>query len=308
MLLLVDAKCRVQLAHHSLDPDFSFVEQEQRNIENAIRIGYGCTELQYEVARLARRTQTKRVWVLPIGALAELWNEHAKRYTQEDYLTQLLGLVKVWHTMARDGRVMVWPQLPKVIPGKEATQRALDVALPPHHSFALCLWDEGKLATGVAIARNGKNITHIVGVEKILEWSGPLSREISRDQRFIERGIEQHLPPLHMGIFAEYNKFNSLIRSNEHGAWTHGAWTKAITLREVIIHPAPPYVGVAMGADIARAIATKSKEFFYGVDALKPLAMLSSQFRSQIRRIASVNQTLGFDPLQTLAEFLDDGS
>jgi hypothetical protein len=109
---------------------------------------------------------------------------------------------------------------------------------------------------------------------------------------------------VHLGLYGDLRSVRRLLRSRQAGAWA-----KAIASREVILHPTPPYVAVALGADAARRVAQKSAAvfgggLFGGLDPLRRLAPVLGVLRNRVGEVASVTQALGFDPLKLLAQFL----
>ena len=107
-------------------------------------------------------------------------------------------------------------------------------------------------------------------------------------------------------MIGEIGSIRKLLRTAEPGAWA-----RAVALREVIVSPTPPYVAVALGADATRAVAKRTAARLGGIDGLAQLAPLATYVRGRISEIASVTQTLGFDPLKVLATLLarnDDGA
>jgi hypothetical protein len=109
---------------------------------------------------------------------------------------------------------------------------------------------------------------------------------------------------VHLGLYGDLRSVRRLLRSREAGAWA-----KAVASREVILHPTPPYVAVALGADAVRRVAQKSSAVFGGgllggLDPLRQMMPVLGLLRTRVAEVASVTQTLGFDPLKLLASFL----
>ena len=75
-------------------------------------------------------------------------------------------------------------------------------------------------------------------------------------------------------------------------------------MRDVIVHPTPAYVAVALGADAVNAVARRTARLLGGFDALGALAPLSQIVRARVSQVASISDTLGFNPLRALAGVL----
>ena len=115
----------------------------------------------------------------------------------------------------------------------------------------------------------------------------------------ISDAVARAVAPVHLGVFTDLSTLRRLLRTFEPGAWT-----RAVAVRDVIVHPTPPYVAVALGADAVRAAAKESARWLGGIDALSQLAPLARYVRGRVAEVASVSATLGFDPLQVLAMWL----
>ena len=92
--------------------------------------------------------------------------------------------------MEAAGWLRTWPPLPSApLPTTQAVRRAFDLLLPVGHSFALVLYDEDEVTTGVALSRRRDGVDHVVGPERLLAWAGPLSGDYHRDHRALAHGV-----------------------------------------------------------------------------------------------------------------------
>src|SRR5690606_23586223 len=139
----------------------------------------------------------------------------------------------------------------------------------------------------------------IAGPDLVARWTGPLGGDWRRDYRIISDAIAEAVAPVHLGVFTELDTMRQLLRSADAGAWA-----RATLVRDVIVHPTPPYVAVALSAAAVRALARESARWLGGIDALAPLAPLATYVRGRVSEVASVTATLGFDPLKVLATWL----
>lgn len=270
-------------------------------------------DLVYEgpssMPRLAEQYRARRAIVLREGAIEEVSERVAQRLERgDDYVAQWLVVARTVREVIDGGLVHVWPRpfasLP--IPTEGMVRRALDTVLPDDHAIVMVLWSGATPWTGVVLRRRRGDIDLVAGPDLIARWSGPLGGDWRRDHRFVSEGIARAVAPVHLGIYGEIGSVRRLLRSAEPGAWA-----RAVGVREVIVSPTPPYVAVALGADAARAVAQRTTEWLGGIDALSSIAPIATYVRGRISEIASVTQTLGFDPLKVLAAMLartDDAS
>lgn len=252
---------------------------------------------------LPERYDARRVVAMREGTLAELFERASTRmHREDDYLTQWLHIARAIREELDAGRLAVHPR-PLVaipIPSSALVHRTLDTILPDDHAFVLAVWREHALHTAIAVRRRAGQIDWIAGPDELLAWTGPLGGDWRRDHRVLEEAVAAHVAPVHLGLYGDLRSIRRLLRSRQAGAWV-----KAVLARDVILHPVPPYVAVALGADAARRVARKSTDLLGSLDPVQRLAPMFSVLRGRILEVASVTQTLGFDPLKLLAQFLE---
>jgi hypothetical protein len=241
---------------------------------------------------------TESAVLLQEGTIEELTERAAERVPFDgDYATQWLVLLQAARELEDEGKLRFYPagmRLPLPTPGM--LRRALDLLLPDDHALVFALWDGPAIWTAFALHRRAGEIDCMIGPELIREWAGPLGGDYRRDQRAIRRAVGRALGPVHVGIFAEREHVEALLRDA-----SPGAWARAVTTREVIISPAPPYVHMAVGADAARAIGRQAREWLGGLDLFGYVAPAAEFAREHVARVGSVTSILGFNPLQALA-------
>jgi hypothetical protein len=250
----------------------------------------------------------KRVIALREGSLEDLFARASSRmHREDDYIAQVLHVIRAIREEMDEGRIVVHPRpFPSIpLPTPQLVRRTLDSVLPDDRSFVLAVWRGHSLWTAVILRRRAGEIDWIAGPDQLLAWTGPLGGDWRRDHRLVSQAAAEHVAPVHLGLYGDLRSVRRLLRSREAGAWA-----KAVASREVILHPTPPYVAVALGADAARRVAQKSSAMFGGgllggLDPLRRLAPLLSVLRNRVGEVASVTQALGFDPLKLLAQFLE---
>ena len=256
-----------------------------------------------DLPALCDEHSARRCIVVREGTMDEIAERLAARVSaSDDYVAQCLELVRIARE-AREALLLdIWPRpLSRVpIPTPLAVRRALDLLLPDGRTVLAILWDRGKPWTGFALSRTRGELDHIVGPELIQRWTGPLGGDWRRDHRVITASVNQHMPPVHIGLFAERSTIVPLLHDP-----SAGGWSRAVAVRDVIVQPAPPYVTVAVGADVLGAVASQAARWWSGFDALSTLNPLLSQLRNRVTDVSSMTSTLGFNPLRVLAALLN---
>jgi hypothetical protein len=251
-----------------------------------------------DIGPVCERLGVERAVVLEQGAVEEFTERAAQRLLfSADYAAQWLTLLAVARELEAEGKLRFWPprtHLP--LPTSNMLFRALDLLLPTDHVLMIVLWDGAALWTACAVHRRGPEIARVVGPKLLLDWTGPLGGDYRRDQRALRRAVERALGPVHVGLFAQRDAIEELLRDP-----TPGAWARAVALREIIISPAPRYVHLAVGADAARAAGQRAREWLGGIDVAAYMGPAAQFARAHVARIGSITQILGFNPLQALA-------
>ncbi len=266
--------------------------------------------LRYEgpatLEALAAAHGARRVLVIREGAVEEVVERATARMMRhDDYGTQLLGVIRAVRDALDAGTIALWPRpLAGVpIPTAPLIARAMDGVLPDDHAMVLGVFSRGTLWSFVALRRTAGEIDRVLGPDVVLRWTGPLGGDFRRDHRVIADAVARNLAPVHLGIFAEVDDLTALLRSDQPGGWA-----RAIVSREIIVHPTPPYVAVALAADGVRAAAKRTESWLAGsgaLEALGRLAPIASYVRGRVGEVASVTAMLGFDPLELLAAWLE---
>ncbi len=255
-----------------------------------------------ELPALAREHGARRALALREGVIEEIAERVARRCDRDDdYAAQWRTLARAIREMNEAGLLHTWPRpLANVpIPTAAMMRRAMDTVLPEDHAMVLVVWNGSAPWTGLVLRRQASGIDLVAGPDLLARWTGPLGGDWRRDYRVVSDAVAESVAPVHLGIFTELSSLRPLLRTDEPGAWA-----RAVAVRAVIVHPTPPYVAVALGADAVRAVARESSRWLGGIDALAPLAPVATYLRGRVAEVASVTATLGFDPLKLLAQWL----
>lgn len=255
-----------------------------------------------DLPRIASEYGARRAFELREGVLEEVVERLAVRLERrDDYVTQWLVLARILREVTEAGKIRSWPRpfgdLP--VPTAGMVRRALDLVLPDEHALVAVLWDDTTPWTAVVLRRRKGELDLVAGPDLIARWAGPLGGDWRRDLRVIVDAVSRTVAPVHLGLFADVNAMRHLLANPDPGAWA-----RAAAVRDVVVHPLPPYAAVALGADAFRAATHATATLLGGFDALKPFAPLAHYLRGRIGEVTSITQTLGFDPLRALARSL----
>lgn len=242
-----------------------------------------------------------RVVRLNDGVMEELAERLALRYRAgEDYLTQLLTLLRAVRELMDGGHMEMWPptltNLP--LPNANTVNRALDLMLPVNRAGVLVLRD-GAIWTAIALRRRERGIDFVAGPDLLTEWAGPLGGDWRRDYRVFVDAVERNMAPVHWGIFAEAPVLEALLRGTDPGRWA-----RAVAVRDLIVSPLPGFAMAAVGADAARGVGRASARALGGLDVIGTLLPLAQSLRARITQASTVSEILGFDPLAVLGAVL----
>jgi hypothetical protein len=248
------------------------------------------------------RYGARRIVVLREGVLEDLVARASQRmHREDDYVAQWLHVIRAVREELDAGRLAIHPRpfVSVPLPTPQLVRRTMDSVLPDDRTFVLSVWRGPTLWTCAILRRRGGEIDWVAGPDQLLAWTGPLGGDWRRDHRIVSQAVAAHVAPVHLGVYGELRSVRKILRSREPGAWA-----RAVASREIIVSPTPPYVAVALGADAMRRVARKSTELLGGLDPLRQLAPVLGLLRGRVAEVASVTQTLGFDPLKLLAQFL----
>jgi hypothetical protein len=239
------------------------------------------------------------------GALEEVMERFGARARRgEDLVAQSLSLVQIVREMMIEGAIETWPRRLRGIPPptEPMVRRAMDALCTDLHAIALGMFKEGELWTAFVARRRGACFDVIAGPEDLRHHMGLLSGDWRRDYRHLARAVEDLYAPLSFGCFAEVDSFRALQVDARPGAWG-----RAVAVRDVVLSPIPPAVGLALGVDGARLAFENLKRV---TGRIAPLARLDPVLASMRARLGSaagekdVSSVLGFDPMHALRQLL----
>lgn len=254
---------------------------------------------------LAAQLGVRRILALEVGAMEELAERvGAAVDVTDDYLTQVLTVLRVAGELRSEGRIRPWPDPLRGVPlpSPAAVRRVLDLVLPDDRAAIVGLWErsgERRLWTAFVCRRRGGAIDLVAGPDVVHRTAGPLGGDWRRDYRVLVDAVERTVAPVHLGVFTEAETLARLLREG-----TAGAWAREVAVRNVVLRPAPPPVLAALGADALRGVGKASAKALGGIDFGRLALGLGRAARARFLEGRSVSEILGFDPMLALAAFL----
>lgn len=250
---------------------------------------------------IAHRHQASWAAVLEWGVLEDIMDRFAARVRRGDDLTaQSIALMQVARDEAASGRIDLWPgRLRGVpIPPPGVVNGTLDSICRPGQVLALGLFEQDELWTCVAMRRARAGFDLLLGPDELRGEMGLLAGDWRRDYRHLAEAIEQRAGPLSLGCFAEVATLRALLVDP-----TPGAWTRAVAVRDVILSPIPPAIGIPIGIDAGRAALSALRAIAERVD---PWGVVVPAVRAALERTQGneEGQVFGFYPLELLRKIL----
>lgn len=254
---------------------------------------------------LARTYHASWALSLHVGALEEVMERLGARMTREQDLTgQSLLLAAIVREMLDEGLIERWPKRLQGVPPptEPVIHRTLDALCPDGHAVVLGMFRDGGLYTAFTARRRGHAFDVLAGPELVRELMGFVSGEWRRDYRHLARAVEELYAPVGVGIYAEIDRFLDLQVDSRPGAWG-----RAVAVRDLVISPVPPALGLAVGADSARYAFEKARKLTERFDVLGILEPALARARERFGDTATqkgIEDALGFDPLAALRALL----
>lgn len=241
---------------------------------------------------LAYVHRATRVIVLRDGALEDLAERVALRVRpDQDYLDQIWGVVESLRELERAGALRMFPsaraRVP--IPAPDMIRRMIDGIVSDEQVCVVCLHGDRALEHAFAFRRRGGVFDAIVGPLRILEWTGDLPKSFEGAHDAVVRGVSREFGPVQTGV--------SLRGSVAHKIFTQrtpGALSAAVAAKQILVSPAPPWLGVGVGLDTLASAA-------YGLRQ----AIDASPIGGVISALASAGVTRGIPGLEALESWME---
>lgn len=251
---------------------------------------------------LAARHHASWGATLSAGVLDDIADRFAARVRRGDDLTaQTVALLQVAREEAAGGRIDLWPGRLRgmPIPPAGVVNGTLDSVCRPGRSMVVGVFQDDELWTCFAMRRGRAGFDLLLGPDEVRADMGLLAGDWRRDHRHLARAIEDRAGPLSLGCFTEVATLRALLVDPEGGAWA-----RAVALRDVILSPIPPAIGIPLGIDAGRAALSALRDLTERVD---PLGIVVPTVRAALGRASPHDEQgglFGFHPLELLRKLL----
>jgi hypothetical protein len=253
---------------------------------------------------IAQRHHASWTAVLSWGVLEDLMDRFAARVRRGDDLTaQTIALFQVAREEALAGRIDLWPgRLRGVpIPPPSVVNSTLDSVCKPGKTMVFGLFEADELWTCVAMRRARSGFDLLLGPDEIRGDMGLLAGDWRRDYRHLAQAVEHRAGPLSLGCYAEVATIRGLLVDG-----APGAWTRAVAVRDVILSPVPPAIGIPIGIDAGRAALSALRAF---AERMDPMGVVGPTVRAVLERAGAGSAgesggVFGFHPLELLRKIL----
>jgi hypothetical protein len=215
---------------------------------------------------LAVRHHASWAAILSAGVLEDVMDRFAARVRRGDDLTaQTVTLLQVAREEATSGRIDLWPGRLRGVPIPPAgvVSGTIDSVCRPGKTMLVGLFEDDALWTCFAMRRSGAGFDLLLGPDEVRGDMGLLAGDWRRDYRHLAHAVEHRAGPLSLGCFAEVATIRSLLVDP-----TAGAWARAVAVRDVILSPIPPALGIPLGIDAGRAALSALRAVTERYDAL----------------------------------------
>lgn len=241
--------------------------------------------------------------VLSAGVLEDIADRFAARVRRGDDLTaQTITLLQVAREEAATGRIDLWPGRMRGVPIPPAgvVTGTLDSVCRPGKTMLVGLFEDDELWTCFAMRRGAAGFDLLLGPDEVRADMGLLAGDWRRDHRHLAQAIEHRAGPLSLGCFAEVATMRALLVDP-----TPGAWARAAAVRDVILSPIPPAIGVPLGIDAGRAALSALRALS---ERMGPLGEIVPAMRAVLGRPPGEREEqgglFGFHPLEVLRKLL----
>lgn len=240
--------------------------------------------------------------VLEAGALEAIVERFGARVRRgDDLIAQTLLLLQLARDELLAGRIDLWPaRLHGVpIPSPGVVRGTLESLVGVGKTMVIGLFEGGELWTSVALRRDARGISLILGPDEVREDMGLLAGDWRRDYRHLSRAIEERAGELSLGCFAEAETIRKLEVDP-----SPGAWARAVAVRDVILAPVPAALAIPLGIDAGRAALSALRAIAERID---PMGIVGPAMRAVLERAGTDSEMaamLPFHPLELLRKLI----
>ncbi len=300
-------------AHEARDPDRPrggvIVVHERGKLKKLLHTTVGRLRLDdaqrdwpLSARAIAGRHHASWAAVLSAGVLEDISDRFAARLRRGDDLTaQTLTLLQVAREEATAGRIDLWPGRMRGVPIPPAgvVNGTLDSVCRPGRTMLVGLFEDDALWTCFAMRRGSSGFDLLLGPDEVRADMGLLAGDWRRDYRHLAHAVEHRAGPLSLGCFAEVATIRALLVDP-----SAGAWARAVAVRDVILSPIPPALGIPLGIDAGRAALSALRSLTERVD---PLGVVVPSVRALFGQPGEGEEgkgLFGFHPLELLRKLI----
>ncbi|MEZ4302111.1 MAG: hypothetical protein R3B70_44690 [Polyangiaceae bacterium] len=251
---------------------------------------------------LAVRHDASWACILSAGVLEDIVDRFAARVRRRDDLTaQTITLLLVAREEAAAGRIDLWPGRMQGVPIPPAAvvNSTIDSVCRAGQTMVVGLFEADELWTCFAMRRAEKGFDLVLGPDEVRADMGLLAGDWRRDYRHLAHAIEHRSGPLSLGCFSEVATLRSLLVDP-----TPGAWARAVAVRDVILSPLPPAMGIPLGIDAGRLALSALRDL---TERMGPLGAMVPAIRAMMGQPADGEEErglFGFHPLELLRKLI----
>jgi hypothetical protein len=238
--------------------------------------------------------------------LSHIADDFARQIARgDDAFTQLEKLVDVVRPLLNERLLEIYPgDLTEPLAKERRARRLVDAMCPPGKTILFGAFENGEVATSIALYRGDKGFDRIVGPATARTEMGLVSGDWTRDAKGLARAVELGVGPLALGCFAEKRTWCTLLAS------THaGDFAAAVAAREVLFYPLAPALAIPLGVDVGRVAVAAARDWVARV-GMPAILGEASRLRPALDRVRELSKRgeferrLGFDPFAVVSDLL----
>ncbi len=199
---------------------------------------------------LAAKHDARWGLVLEHGALDAIMElSAAPMRPDDDLLDQVLTTWRVVRSLARQGRLDLWPGSLRTVPvpAKELILGAMNLFVPDGQSIVIAAWAGSRLHTSLALHRAGAGFDVVLGPDELRGELGAVHGNRRSAHRKLCGLVERRMGRVAMGMSADTAVWATMVGDSEPGRWA-----RMVGAGDVVIEPMPAGVAIPIAIDAGR--------------------------------------------------------